>query len=222
MRSLTVAIAKGRLGEKAAALFETIGCDVTDLREALAGRSRGLVVSEPNLHLKFILAKAMDVPTFVEYGAADLGIVGKDVLLEVERALVELADLKYAACSFVLAVPVDSGIRSISQLDYNCRVASKYPHVTSRFLAAHGIQADVIPLNGSVELGPLVGLADAIVDITETGRTLKENGLHVIATVAESSARLVANRISYKVEYERIRHMVQRLTECIARGALSQ
>lgn len=220
MRSLTVAVAKGRLGEKAASLFEAIGCDASTLWDALGGRSRSLVVAEPNFQLRFILAKAMDVPTFVEYGAADLGIVGKDVLLEADRHIIELADLGYAQCSFVLAVPVDSGIRSVNQLDYNCRVASKYPHVTSRFLSAHGIQADVIPLNGSVELGPLVGLADAIVDITETGRTLKENGLDVIATVAESSARLVANRISYKVDYERIGHIVRALKEQVAEGVL--
>lgn len=219
MRTLTVAVAKGRLGEKASSLFQAIGCDVTALNEALAGRSRSLVVGEPNLHLKFILAKAMDVPTFVEYGAADLGIVGKDVLLEVDRSVAELADLHYARCSFVLAVPETSGIRSISQLDYNCRVASKYPNVTTRFLNSHGIQADVIPLNGSVELGPLVGLADAIVDITETGRTLQENGLQMIATVAHSSARLVANRISYKVDYERIGYIVQALGRYIAQGA---
>lgn len=219
MRSLTIAVAKGRLGERAAELFASIGSDVTGLREALAGNSRSLVVHDPNLHLRFILAKAMDVPTFVEYGAADLGIVGKDVLLEADRSLAELADLGYARCAFVLAVPAASGIRSVRQLDYNCRVASKYPNVTSRFLDTYGIQADVIPLNGSVELGPLVGLADAIVDITETGRTLKENGLEIIANVAESTARLVANRISYKVEYERIRHLVDALRSQVAEEA---
>lgn len=222
MRTLTVAVAKGRLGERAAELFSAIGCDITALKEALAGRSRSLVVGEPNLHLKFILAKAMDVPTFVEYGAADLGIVGKDVLMECERAVAELADLGYARCSFVLAVPEGAGIRSVEQLDYNCRVASKYPNVTRRFLARHGIQADVIPLHGSVELGPLVGLADAILDITETGRTLQENGLRAIATVGESSARLVANRISYKVEYERIGAIVEELMGHVVQGAAAE
>lgn len=220
MRTLTVAIAKGRLGEQAADLFGAIGADVSLLKQALAGASRSLVVHDPRLQLRFILAKAMDVPTFVEYGAADLGVVGKDVLLETGRTLAELADLGYARCAFVLAVPVQSGIRSVHQLDYNCRVASKYPNVTARFLSAHGIQADVIPLHGSVELGPLVGLADAIVDITETGRTLKENGLQVIATVAHSSARLVANRISYKVDYERIRALADALLERVAEGAV--
>lgn len=211
MKMLTVAIGKGRLGEKAASLFEQIGSDISALTQALAGRSRSLVVHDPQLHLRFILAKAMDVPTFVEYGAADLGIVGKDVLLEAGSSVAELADLGYAGCSFVLAVRQDSGIRHVTQLGYDCRVASKYPNVTARYLTAHGIQADVIPLNGSVELAPLVGLADAIVDITETGRTLKENGLDVIATVAESSARLIANRVSYKAGYERICHIVEAL-----------
>lgn len=215
MKCLTVAIGKGRLGKKAASLFKAIGSDITALSDALSGSSRSLVVHDPSLHLKFILAKSMDVPTFVEYGAADLGIVGKDVLLEAGSNVAELADLGYAGCSFVLAVPRESGIRSVSQLGYNCRVASKYPSVTSAFLTQHGIQADVIPLNGSVELAPLVGLADAVVDITETGRTLQENGLDVIATVAESSARLIANRISYKVGYERIGHIAQALTEHI-------
>lgn len=222
MRTLTVAVAKGRLGEKAAQLFGAIGCDVTTLMDALDGRSRSLVVAEPHRHLKFILAKSMDVPTFVEYGAADLGIVGKDVLMESERAVAELADLGYARCFFVLAVPEGAGIRSVEQLDYNCRVASKYPNVTRRFLARHGIQADVIPLHGSVELGPLVGLADAILDITETGRTLQENGLRAIATVGESSARLVANRISYKVEYERIGAIVEELMGHVVQGAAAE
>src|SRR5690606_5740903 len=149
MRTLTVAVAKGRLGEKAAPLFGAIGCDVTTLMDALDGGSRSLAVAEPHRHLKCILAKSMALPTYVEYGAADLGIVGKDVLMESERAVAELADLGYARCSFVLAVPEGAGIRSVEQLDYNCRVASKYPNVTRRFLARHGIQADVIPLHGS-------------------------------------------------------------------------
>lgn len=221
MIDLTVAIAKGRLGERAAELFAAIGADTGPLDDALSGRSRSLVVRDSQLHLKFILAKAMDVPTFVEYGAADLGIVGKDVLLEVESPVAELADLRYAGCSFVLAVPAASGIRHVQQLDVDCRVASKYPNVTTKFLSRHGIQADVIPLNGSVELAPLVGLADAIVDITETGRTLKENGLEVIAQIAESSARLIANRISYKVQYERICHIVAALKEQLKQEAPS-
>jgi len=211
MKKLTIAIGKGRIGKDAADLFAAIGSDTTALAEALNGRSRSLVVPDPGLHLKFILAKSMDVPTFVEYGAADLGIVGKDVLLEANRNVAELADLRYSACSFILAVPEHSAVKSVRELESGCRVASKYPRVTTEFLAQYGIQADVIPLNGSVELAPLVGLADAVVDITQTGRTLQENGLRVIADVGHSSARLIANRISYKVGYERIGHIVQSL-----------
>lgn len=219
MRSLTVAIGKGRLGREVANLFESIGADVTELREALAGNSRSLVVTESKMHLRFILAKSMDVPTFVEHGSADIGIAGKDVLLETGSEVAELIDLGYSACRFVLAVPNASGIERVSQLDYDCRVASRYVNVTRGFLEGQGIQADVIPLNGSVELAPLVELADAVVDITETGRTLEENGLRVIAEIAESSARLIANRISYKVEYERIGLIANALQRLVEKGA---
>lgn len=215
MNHLTIAVAKGRLGKEVAALFDTIGADVSELRDALEGRSRSLVIAEDQLYLRFILAKAMDVPTLVEYGSADIGIAGKDVLMEVGADVAELVDLGYSKCRFVLAVPEDSGIERVSQLDYKCRVASKYVRVARQYLEQHGIQADVIPLNGSVELAPLVGLADAVVDITETGRTLQENGLRVIADIAHSSARLVANRISYKVEYERIGFVARSLRRLV-------
>lgn len=215
MKHLTVAVPKGRLGQEVATLFGTLGADVSELQQALAGKSRSLVVTENQLFLRFILAKAMDVPTFVQYGSADIGIAGKDVLLEVGANVAELIDLRYSACRFVLAVPEESGIERVSQLDYNCRVASKYVHVARRFLEEHGIQADVIRLHGSVELAPRVGLADAIVDITETGRTLQENGLRVIAEIAGSTARLIANRISYKVHYDRIGFIADSLRRLI-------
>lgn len=218
MTTLTVAVAKGRLGEQVAALFEAVGADVSALQDALADRTRSLVLHDEKMKLRFILAKAMDVPTFVEYGAADLGVVGKDVLSETGAKVAELVDLGYSRCHFILAVPATSGIQRVDQLGFDCRVASKYPNVTRRFLDAHGIQADVIPLNGSVELAPLVGLADAVVDITETGRTLRENGLEIIAQIESSSARLIANRISYKVQYELIRYIANRLRELVQEG----
>lgn len=154
--------------------------------------------------IEALLCRPGDVPTYVKYGAADLGICGKDVLMENGGSSVELADLKYGKCRFVWAQP--KGKKDLNQENYihlgQLRVASKFPKVTEAFFAKKGIQIEVIKLKGAVELAPLVGLADQIVDLASTGNTLKENGLEVIEVIAECSARLIANPASLKLKYE--------------------
>ncbi|MGB3986229.1 MAG: ATP phosphoribosyltransferase, partial [Limnochordia bacterium] len=194
------AVAKGRLLDSFLGLLEQAGFECG----AVAQASRKLVIDVDRANLRFILAKPADVPTYVEYGAADLGVVGKDILVESDKNVAELVDLKYGLCRLVVAVPKASGIGKVQELDFNSRVASKYPRTAEEFFNSRGIQVEIIPLAGSIELGPMVGLSEAIVDITETGRTLAENGLVVIETIMESTARLVANRISLKTQREAI------------------
>ncbi len=209
---LRIAVAKGRLLAAFAEMLENAGypCDV------LEKETRKLVIDAPSAGLRFILAKPTDVPTYVEYGAADLGVVGKDTLTEAQKHVAELLDLGYGRCRMIVAVPEAAGIEQVTDLDFNSRVASKYPNIASAYFRSHGIQAEVIPLNGSIELGPIIGLSDAIVDITETGRTLIENGLLPIADIMESTSRLVANRVSLKVQRAEIGRLVSGLQEVLA------
>lgn len=204
---LTIAVPKDRLLEPFARRLESAGIDSSGLSED----SRRLWVRDPRSRFSFILIRSADVATFVEHGAADLGVIGENVLLEQGKRVAVLADLGIGRCSLIVAVPQDSPVRSVAQLDFNSRVATKYPNVATRFFRGHGIQVEVVPLSGSIELAPLVGLADAIVDVTQTGRTLAEHGLRVIATIAESTARLVANRVSLKVHFERIHALADAL-----------
>jgi len=147
-----------------------------------------------------------------------LGVVGKDILLESRKDVAELLDLGFGSCRLIVAVLESSGIEDIRDLDFNSRVATKFPKITTDFFTRQGIQAEVVHLNGSVELGPIVGLADAIVDITETGTTLVENGLVPIADIARVTSRLIANRVSYKVKYHTIAGLVRRLREVLEEG----
>lgn len=180
--------------------------------------SRKLSVYDEGVGLTFFLAKSMDVPTYVEYGAADIGISGKDVLLEHDKPVVELLDLGISKCELVVAVPEASGMTRVSDLHFNSRVATKYPRIAEEYFNRRGIQVEIIPLNGSVELAPLVGLADAVVDLTETGTTLRENGLRIIGSVMKSSLRLIANPVSYKVAFEPIRSFVEQLRPLVEAG----
>lgn len=212
MAPLTMALPKGRLFKEIIALLEKTGY----VTGKYSDDSRRLLLTDPGARFRFILAKPVDVPVYVEYGAADLGVVGKDVLLEEEKHLCELLDLGLGRCSLVVAVKKDSQLSSISDFPINGRVASKYPRVTEEFFLRHGIQVDLIKLHGSIELAPIVGLADAIVDITSTGQTIKENELRVLTEVATSTARLIANPVSYKMEYERIIDLVERIRASIS------
>lgn len=203
---LTCAVAKGRPMDALEPYFRALGGG-----SPWKDDSRKLTLTDEALDITFFLAKSMDVPTYVEYGAADIGIAGKDVLEEQNRRVVELLDLGISRCELIVAVPDDSPVKRVNDLGFNCRVASKYPRIAERFFNRRGIQVEMIPLSGSIELAPLVGLADAIVDLTETGATLRENGLRIVGSVMQSSLRLIANPVSYKVSYEAIRGLVDRM-----------
>lgn len=189
---LRIALTKGRLQDKSVQLFEKAGMDCTPIKNP----GRRLVHSIPNYPLDAVLSKAPDVITYVTHGACDLGIVGKDTILEQGGSFYEVLDLGFGKCRFALAVKEGTDFYS----SYKTRViASKYPNVTKAFFASKGMNVDVIKIEGSVELAPILGLADGIVDIVETGATLKANGLVPIETVAPISARLIVNTASMKL-----------------------
>lgn len=196
---ITVALAKGRLAELSINIFEKLGFDVREMKS----KTRKLIFTDEKNKFKFILVKASDVPVYVEYGAADIGVVGKDTLLESGKDVYEIMDLGFGKCRMAVAGPSEMRDKLVGR--NIMRVASKYPHIArDYFHRVKGQTVDIIKLNGSVELGPLVGLSDVIVDIVESGKTLKENGLEVLEDVCELSARLVVNRVSLKMHRERI------------------
>ncbi|MEK5276833.1 MULTISPECIES: ATP phosphoribosyltransferase [Paenibacillus] len=207
---LKVAMPKGRIYEKAAELFRQAGLPIPPDGEA----SRKLVIPLPEAGMEFILAKPVDVPTYVEYGVADIGIVGKDVLLEEDRDVYELLDLGIARCRMsIIGLPNwQPGIQQ--------RVATKYPNVASRYFREQGQQVEVVKLNGSIELAPLIGLADRIVDMVETGQTLRDNGLIEMTSIFEITSRLVANRVSYRMKNEEIQQLCDRLQAVIGQPNL--
>lgn len=213
MQYLTVALPKGRLFDSVVDILHKAGYESLVLRE---DNSRKLVITDDNLKLRFILTKPTDVPTYVEHGAADLGVVGKDIILEYKRDVCELVDLGIGYCKLVVAVPEERQVRSIDELPVLSRVATSFPNIALDFFNKHGLQVEVIKVHGSVELAPIVELADAIVDITSTGQTLRDNGLCQIADITECTARLISNRVSYKVEYERIDSIVERVSRVVS------
>lgn len=213
MNYLTVALAKGRLAELAMDIFISIGMDCSEMKE----KSRKLVFTDEKNKMKFILVKASDVPTYVEYGAADIGIVGKDTLLEENRNLYEMVDLGFGKCRMcVCGSPELKGkLGTIT----NLKVASKYPNIARKYFQDEkGQTIDIIKLNGSVELGPIVGLSDVIVDIVETGTTLKENNLEPTEDVVPISARLIANKSSFKFKHEQIQAVFKALKKQCGEG----
>lgn len=187
---LNIALPKGRLGDKVYGLFSSIGYDCAAIYED----NRKLVFENPERGVRYLLVKPSDVAIYVEHGAADIGVVGKDVLLETQPDVYELLDLQLGRCR--LAVAAKNGWQE--DLSLPLRVATKYPRVAKEYYEAQGRQIEIIRLNGSIELAPILGLSDVIVDIVETGTTLKENDLGVFADVAQSSARLIANKASYQ------------------------
>ena len=208
---ITIALSKGRLAQKALDLLEAAGYDVSAGRE----ESRKLILEDEKTGLRFIMAKPADVPTYVEYGAADIGVVGKDTLLEEGRNLYEVIDLGFGACRMCVCGPV-SLKGKLDQIP-NKRVASKYPNITRAYFEGTKKESvEIIKLNGSVELASLIGLAEVIVDIVESGRTLKENGLDVLEVVADISARVVVNRVSMKMKESEIVPMLDALRKQVA------
>ena len=200
MRYITFALAKGRLAKKAMEMLELAGITCEEMKDET---SRKLIFVNEELKLKFFLAKASDVPTYVEYGAADIGVVGKDTILEEGRNLYEVMDLGIGKCRMCVAGPASA--RERLKHHELIRVASKYQVIAKDYFYNKKHQTvEIIKLNGSVELAPIVGLSEVIVDIVETGTTLKENGLEVLEEICSLSARVVVNQVSMKMENERI------------------
>lgn len=204
---LTVAMPKGRIFEEAADLLRKAGYDLP----AEFDDSRKLIVDAPEAGMRFILAKPMDVPTYVEHGVADVGVAGKDTMLEEERDVYEVLDLKISECYLAVAGLPDYEKNN----DIAPKVASKYPNLAIKYFKQQGEQVEVIKLNGSIELAPLVGLADRIVDIVSTGRTLRENGLVELETIMPITSRLIVNPVSYRMKDELINDLVERLASVI-------
>ena len=208
---ITVALPKGKLFKPSAELLNQIGWTAEGLHE----KSRKLIITNEAARLKFIITKTADVPTYVEYGAADIGIIGKDVIVESGKDVYELLDLGFGKCHLMMAVPKDKKRPRLE--DYaHTRVATKFPRIAENFFAAQGMQMEYIKLNGSIELGPIVGLSESIVDIVETGTTLRENNLEEIVTIMDSTARLIANRVSYKLKFARINSLVDDLAKILS------
>ncbi|WP_050179939.1 ATP phosphoribosyltransferase [Domibacillus robiginosus] len=211
MSMLTIAMPKGRIFEEAAALMQEAGYKLPpDLDE-----SRKLIIEVPEENMRFFLAKPMDVATYVEHGVADVGIAGKDVLLEEERDVYELLDLKISPCYLAVAGLPDTALNEVAP-----KIATKYPTVASAYFREKGEQVEIIKLNGSIELAPLIGLSDRIVDIVSTGRTLRENGLVEYETIVGITSRLIVNPVSYRMKNEEISTFVNRLTDTIEEKAV--
>lgn len=210
-RYLTFALGKGRLANKTMELLEQIGITCEEMKDK---DSRKLIFVNEDLKLKFFLSKGPDVPTYVEYGAADIGVVGRDTIMEENRNVYEVLDLGFGKCRMCVCGPASASELLLHH--ERIKVASKYPRIAREYFYEQKHQTvDIIKLNGSVELGPIVGLTDVIVDIVETGTTLKENGLTVLEEICPLSARMIVNPVSMQMENERIRDIVTRLREVI-------
>ena len=212
MRYLTFALAKGRLANKTLEMFERLGITCEEMKDP---RSRKLIFTNEELGMRFFLSKASDVPTYVEYGAADIGIVGRDTILEEGRKLYEVMDLGMGRCRMCVCGPESAG--DLLKHHELIRVATKYPNIAKDYFYNKKHQTvEIIKLNGSIELAPIVGLAEVIVDIVETGSTLRENGLTVLEEVCSLSARMVVNQVSMKRENERITRLIKDLKELLS------
>lgn len=211
-RYLTFALGKGRLAKTAFKLFERIGITCEEIHDP---DTRKLIFVNEEQKLRFFLAKGPDVPTYVEYGAADIGIVGKDTILEEGRNIYEVLDLGFGKCRMCICGPESA--RELLKHHEQIRVATKYPHIAKDYFYNKKHQTvEIIKLNGSIELAPIVGLAEVICDIVETGTTLKENGLAVLEEVCPLSARVVVNQVSMRMDNERITKLIRSLKELSA------
>lgn len=207
MRYLTFALGKGRLANQTLELFEKIGITCEEMKDK---NSRKLIFTNEELKFRFFLAKGPDVPTYVEYGAADIGVVGKDTILEEGRKVHEVLDLGYGKCKMCVCGYKDAA--PLLQHHELIRVATKYPNIAKDYFYNKKHQTvEIIKLNGSIELAPIVGLSEVIVDIVETGSTLRENGLEVLEEVCPLSARMIVNPVSMRMESERIKNLLMKL-----------
>lgn len=208
---LTVALSKGTLLNPTVGLLERVGLP----SEGIVSESRNMIFDFPGSpRIKYIICRPTDVPAYVEHGAADLGIVGKDVIVEQGKDVFEMADLVYGYCRFVVAVPNEMKDISLKQLNYK-RVATKFPNVAESFFRQHGLQVEVIKLHGNIELAPLMGLSDVIVDIVSSGRTLRENNLVELVSIMDSTTRLIGNRVSYRTKYDIIQPLLVKIQDMV-------
>ena len=211
MRYLTFALGKGRLANKTLETFEKIGITCEEMKDK---NTRKLIFVNEEYKLRFFLAKGPDVPTYVEYGAADIGIVGKDTILEEARNIYEVLDLGFGKCRMCICGPAEA--KELLQHHEQIRVATKYPRIAKDYFYNKKHQTvEIIKLNGSIELAPIVGLSEVICDIVETGSTLRENGLVVLEEVCPLSARMVVNQVSMKMDNERITKLISDLKTVI-------
>ena len=206
---ITIALAKGRLAKMSARLFAACGLHT----EELLSESRKLVFQDRENQVNFLMVKPSDVPVYVDHGIADMGVVGKDTLMEARLPLYEMVDLKYAACNICVAGYAEKRKKGITS--NILRVATKYPNISKMYYDGKRENIEIIKLNGSIELAPMLGLSDVIVDIVESGRTLQENGLSVLETVCSVSARLVVNRASLKTKSQRITSLIAKVKQVI-------
>ncbi|MDQ6600313.1 MULTISPECIES: ATP phosphoribosyltransferase [Bacillus] len=204
---LTIAMPKGRIFEEAVVLLRQAGYKLPPEFED----SRKLIIDIEEEGLRFILSKPMDVPTYVEHGVADVGIAGKDVMLEEDRDVYELLDLKISSCYLAVA-----GLPNTKMNDVAPKVATKYPKVAAAYFREQGEQVEIIRLNGSIELAPIIGLSDRIVDIVSSGRTLKENGLVEYERIVDVTSRVIVNPVSYRIKDVKINELVSRLNEVVS------
>lgn len=206
--SLTIAVSKGRIYQEALPLLAAAGIEPLDDPET----SRKLILDTNQAHVKLVVIRATDVPTFVDYGAADMGIAGKDVLMEYGgNGLYEPLDLNIACCRLMVAGPKDK-----LPLAGRLRVATKFVETTRRYYAAQGMQVEIIKLYGSMELAPLVGLADCIVDVVDTGNTLRANGLEPLEHIADISSRLIVNKAAMKMKSQSVNELIRLLSQAVA------
>ena len=210
--TLTIALPKGRILKEAATLFRAAGVDFSEILQD----ERKLIFENIAEGLRFMVIRSQDVPTYVEYGAADMGIAGKDVLMEQQKDLYEPLDLKIGACRMMVAEPKELVQRDNPRHWTHIRVATKYPNITLKYFLDKGIQVEIIKLYGSIELAPLLGLSERIVDLVQTGETLRKNGLVEVETITEISSKLVCNRASLKTKPRRVKDLVERLTKAVA------
>jgi ATP phosphoribosyltransferase len=213
MAALTLALPKGRLLDPALALLSRMGI------RGIEADSRRLLLADEEAGLRFVLLKPADVPTYVEYGAVDLGIVGKDILLEQQPDVYEPVDLGFGFCRLVVAEPRELWERDDPAKWSWVRVATKYPRLTEAYFSERGIQVEMVRLDGSIELAPLVGLAERIVDLVQSGETLRANGLVEVAQILTSTARLIVNRASLKTEHARVNQLISAM-RAAGRGAV--
>ncbi|MDI3534714.1 MAG: phosphoribosyltransferase [Thermosediminibacterales bacterium] len=209
MEQLTIALSKGRIMKDTLKLLQETGIECSDIYED----SRKLIFNSTKSRIKFIIAKPFDIPTYVEYGVADLGIVGKDVIMEEKKDVYELVDLKFGFCRLVVAGPKER-----KGYPPHPRIASKYPRIAEEYFMQKGEQVEIIKLNGSVELAPIIGLSDKIVDIVSTGKTLKENNLKELEEIDKITARLIANRVSFRLKSKRINDLIKKINSVIEEG----